>query len=58
MYNGVKNSPGRRMEIIIIAILAVLVIVLIWDRFRGQRRLKEQIDALYPEVESRIVSFQ
>ena len=40
---------GRGMDVItviIIAILAVVVIFLIWDRVRGQQRMKEQIDAL------------
>ncbi len=34
------------VSIVITVILAVLVIFLIWDRFRGQQRLREQIDAL------------
>jgi len=34
------------ISVVVIVVLAVLVIFLIWDRFRGQQRLKEQIDAL------------
>jgi len=34
------------MEIVIIVLLLVIIAFLIWDRLRGQQRLKEQDDAL------------
>ena len=50
-------ASGKGMDvttIIIIAILAVVVIFLIWDRVRGQQRMKEQIDALARLVGERV----
>jgi len=42
------------MEIVIIILLAVLVIFFLWDRFRQERRWREQSDALSKTVGERI----
>jgi len=42
------------LSVVIIGILAVVVIFLIWDRVRGQQRIKEQIDTLARVVGERV----